>query len=258
MIDIQFKFPDWARAVTDAEAELNLFQAAMVQTNRGMLFDQEGGYNGRRRWKRLVLREGQILSQRGALRKSIAPYNPNGTPGPDGVVRFAGDQIFVGTRLAYARMMNDGTTKMPGGVLRPKKAKALKIPLPAGKSASQVTREIRETPVRERIVKAEARLARAQERANKGRARFQKSGNINHLDSAHRAETAVVNARIAIRHLEARAAKIGTTGKGGKGFIFVKSVRIPARNFTDWNETDQAELDGALMSKLVEVLNRGR
>jgi hypothetical protein len=31
--------------------------------------------------------------------------------------------------------MNDGTTKMPGGVLRPVRAKALKIPLPAGKQA---------------------------------------------------------------------------------------------------------------------------
>lgn len=171
MIDIDFKFPDWAAKVKARERELNLFIAANVQFNRGMLFDREGAYNGRSRWEPLKMRQGQILSKSGALRKSIAPYNSRGTPGPSGVVRFAGDTIHIGTTLIYARMMNDGTTKMPDGVLRPKNAMALKIPL------------------------------------------------------------------------------------GGGKFMFRKSVKIPARPFSDWNESDQEELDGALLNKITQVLN---
>ena len=44
-------------------------------------------------------------------------------------------------------------------------------------------------------------------------------------------------------------------GKGSVKFIFVKSVRIPARNFTDWNDQDQAEVDGAFLTKLAEIAN---
>ena len=43
----------------------------------------------------------------------------------------------------YARMMNDGTTKLPGGVLRPRTAKALKIPLPSGKGATEGAKSLR-------------------------------------------------------------------------------------------------------------------
>ena len=42
-------------------------------------------------------------------------------------------------------MMNDGTTKMPGGVLRAVNAQALKIPLPSGKSATDLTKELRKS-----------------------------------------------------------------------------------------------------------------
>lgn len=135
MIEFDFKFPDWAGKLKAREKELNLFIAAQMQFNRGMLFDKEGAHNGRNRWKDLVFRRGQILSKRGTLRKSIAPFNPKGTAGPDGIVNFSGDVITVGTKLLYARLMNDGTSKMPGGVLRPVRAKALKIPLPAGQNA---------------------------------------------------------------------------------------------------------------------------
>ena len=130
MLDIDFRFPDWRGKVKRHEAQLMLFCVAQIQTNRGMLFDQEGGYNGHRRWPALKFRSGQILAKRGALKRSLAPTNPKGTPGSDGIVRFTGDMIIIGTNLLYARMMNDGTAKMPGGVLRPKNAKALKIPLP--------------------------------------------------------------------------------------------------------------------------------
>ena len=202
MLEIEFKFPDWAAQLKAAEGEINLFIAAQIQFNRGMLFDQEGGYNGHPKWKSLAFRNGQILSNRGALRQSIAPFNPNGTPGPDGTVTVAGDVISIGTTLAYARLMNDGTANMPGGVLRPKNAKALKIPLPKGKRATPLAKTLRKT------------------------------------------------------------ARTLLTPKPGGGmdrdkFLFVKWVRIPARNFTNWNDQDQAELDAALKNKIAEVLNRG-
>jgi phage gpG-like protein len=40
-------------------------------------------------------------------------------------------------------MMNWGTTKLPGGVLKPKNAKALKIPLPGGKAATDLTKSMK-------------------------------------------------------------------------------------------------------------------
>lgn len=199
-VEIEFKFPKWAEKLMEREAELNLFIAAQVQFNRGMLFDQEGAYNGHPRWADLKFRNGMILSKRGTLRKSIAPFNPNGTAGPDGIVRFAGDTIIVGTKLLYARLMNDGTTKMPGGVLRPVKAKALKIPLPEGKSATDLAKSL----------------------GSKARSKG---------------------------HVEPQT---------GKAFIFRKSVKIPARPFDEWNETDQGEIDHALVNKVCEILNEGK
>lgn len=101
--------------------------AATMQTNRAMLFDQEGGYNGHERWAPLRLRSGMALSNRGNLRKSIAPRGAVGVPGPGGIVEFVGDTVTIGTKLAYAAMMNWGTTGLPGGVLRPVRAKALRF-----------------------------------------------------------------------------------------------------------------------------------
>lgn len=201
LLEIKFEFPDWAARLRAAEEELNLFQAAQIQFNRGMLFDTEGRYNGHEPWEPLRFRAGMILSKRGTLRKSIAPTNPNGFAGPGGLVRFTSDEIQVGTTLLYARLMNDGTEKMPGGVLRPKRAKALRIPLPEGKSA----------------------LPAAKELAKKTKRR-----------------------------------KVARPGGGFemKKFIFRKWVRIPARNFTSWNDADQEELSMATLDKVIQVLNR--
>lgn len=144
-VEFIFKFPDWAEKVKRRMNEINLFLAAQIQFNRGMLFDQEGAYNGRPRWRELAFRNGQILSNRGVLRKSIAPLNPKGREGPDGIVRIAGDFITVGTKVLYARLMNDGTTKMPGGKMVAKNGKALMIPLPNGKAASPLAKTLRKT-----------------------------------------------------------------------------------------------------------------
>lgn len=101
--------------------------AATMQTNRAMLFDQEGAYNGHEKWKPLRLRTGMPLSNKGQLRKSIAPTGATGVPGPGGIVEFVGETVTIGTKLAYAAMMNWGTTGLPGGVLKPVRAKALRF-----------------------------------------------------------------------------------------------------------------------------------
>lgn len=237
MIDIDFKFPEWAERVKAKEKELNLFVAAQVQFNRGMIFDQEGAYNGRGRWDDLKFRSGQILSKRGTLRKSIAPYNPKGIPGPDGIVHFAGEVITVGTKLLYARMMNDGTTKMPGGVLRPVRAKALKIPIPQGKNATEAAQEINRQSAqknnKEKLRELESKLHKTKQ----GSKSFEK----------------ILTKMAALQ----QAIEQKTTTKGASGFIFRKSVRIPARPFDDWNEQDQQNLDAALLNKIAEILNEG-
>lgn len=133
MIKIELSFPDMEKMLEQNLDEINLFIAAIMQTNRGLLFDSEGKHNGRPGWAPLKTRDGQILSKRGTLRKSMAPPEAMGKPGPDGIVRLSRDQITIGTSLFYARMMNNGTTGLPGGVLRPKTKKALKIPLGNGR-----------------------------------------------------------------------------------------------------------------------------
>lgn len=144
-VDIDFKMPDLAGKFRSHTRELYLFIAAQIQTNRGFLFAHEGAYNGHKKWAPLKFRQGQILSKSGTLRKSISPLPARGSPGNDGIVKISGDRITVGTRLYYARLMNDGTSKMPGGVLRPIKAKALMIPIPGGKTATPLAKQIGKT-----------------------------------------------------------------------------------------------------------------
>ena len=137
IVDLKFKFPNLGNVIREHRQEIDRFIAAQMQFNRGMLFDQEGAYNGHQKWDELKLRKGQILTKRGTLRKSIAPRSSNGQAGPGGIVKFSGGIITIGSNLIYSSMMNWGTTKLPGGVLVPKNAKALMIPIPGGKSATE-------------------------------------------------------------------------------------------------------------------------
>lgn len=230
LVGIQFKFPDWEKKVTRALPEIKLFIAATMQTNRGLLFDAEGAVNGHEHWAPLKFRSGQILSLRGKLRKSMAPTKSDGKPGPDGIVRFSGDVITIGTKLGYARMMNDGTAKLPGGVLKAKNGKALRIPVPQGAKAGPAAKEIQKEAVEVRIAKAVAQLSKM------------KPSSRSRLTLMHR-----------IARLNTQAAK----GEGPVKFIFRKSVKIPARPFDTWTKEDQDELETALHAKLVEVLTRG-
>lgn len=229
LVGIQFKFPNWLSRLESAEREINLFIAAQMQTNRGLLFDNEGSYNGHAAWAPLKFRDGVILSKRGDLRKSIAPQDPKGRPGTDGIVRFDSDTVTIGTKKFTAAMMNWGTTKLPGGVLRPKKAKALRIPLPEGKSAGPAVKAIQAQALEPKIAAIAAKLSKA--RTEKSRANY----------------------RSQLDRIRKRISK----GKGPVDAIFVKSVKIPERRFDTWTSADQAELEEALTRKIIEVLNRG-
>lgn len=142
-VSIEVNMPDLESKFQGFTRELYLFIAAQIQTNRGFMFAKEGAHNSHPKWNPLVFRKGMILSNKGTLRKSIAPTPARGQPGNDGVVRISGEKVTVGTNLFYAKLMNDGTTKMPGGVLTATKAKALKIPVPGGERATGVAKGIR-------------------------------------------------------------------------------------------------------------------
>ncbi len=133
-INLKLKFPKLEMRFKKHQREIMLVLAASMQTNRAMMFNADGADNGKKKWDPLVLRTGRPLQLTGALRKSWAPGNDGKTPGHalGSIVKIGPAEVSIGTNLAYARMMNDGTTKMPGGVLRAKNAQALKIPLPSG------------------------------------------------------------------------------------------------------------------------------
>src|SRR5277367_6510564 len=112
MIRCEAKFPMslWHERLTKSQTRIGLFMAAQIQTNRGMVFNAEGAYNGRSKWAKLKCRQGMILSQTGALRKSLSPPTKDGKAGPNGLVKISGSvkdmSISVGSKLAYANMMN--------------------------------------------------------------------------------------------------------------------------------------------------------
>lgn len=232
LISIRQEFPDLKGKLERSEPEINLFIAAQMQTNRGMLFDEEGAYNGHQKWAPLTLRNGQILSRTGALRHSLSPANPSGRPGPGGIVRFQGDVIIIGTKLAYARLMNDGTVNMPGGVLKPVNAKALAIPLPSGKAATPVAKQLRKNSYGQKDLSAKIDQIRAAIATAKG----DRLGALQEKLARYEAR----------RNDSPKAERV----------IFRKSVKIPARPYDQWSAEDEKELEAALVVKVSEVLNR--
>lgn len=134
-IDLKLTFPNLGERFKKHQRDIMLVLAASMQTNRAMMFDKDGADNGKPKWEPLKLRKGRPLQKTGTLRKSFAPTNDGIRPGHgiDSIVKTQGRTATIGTKLLYAGMMNDGTAKMPGGVLRPVRAKALKIPLEGGK-----------------------------------------------------------------------------------------------------------------------------
>jgi phage gpG-like protein len=130
-VGITIKFPPWLLAIQQRESDIYLLIAATLQTNRGMMFDQENA--GRPTpWAPLKLRQGQPLSKTGALRQSFAPRNDGVRPGKGAgtILKYGRDNVTIGTDLAYAPIHN------LGGVIRPVKGQFLWIPLPDGKANS--------------------------------------------------------------------------------------------------------------------------
>lgn len=134
MINFKLTYPDFEALIKKNKRRIMDAIAASMQANRGMLFDAEGAYNGRPRWADLKFRRGMILQDRGTLRNSLAPKNATDMkPGrSEGTILEIGDRkVIIGTSLAIAPVHNKGA------VIVPKKAQALKIPLPAGKNATE-------------------------------------------------------------------------------------------------------------------------
>ena len=138
-VKIDFKFPDWSEMVKLKTTDIMLSVAATLQTNRAMLFDQSGNYNGHRRWKDPLFRKGKPLLNRGNLRKSIGPSNDGRKPGKatGSIVQINGNVVTIGTSLPHARILNDG------GKIVAKKAKALMIPVPGGKNATPAAKSVK-------------------------------------------------------------------------------------------------------------------
>lgn len=144
-VSISITMPDWGRLARELQPEANNLVAATLQTQRAMIFDSGGRYNGRPGWEPLKFRSGQILKDTGTLSKSMGPQNTGMVPskGVNSIVRFQGNLVTIGTTLGYAPMMNWGTTGLPGGVLRAKApGGVLAIPLPGGKSATPAAKGI--------------------------------------------------------------------------------------------------------------------
>ncbi len=142
---MELQFPNLEAKFAAAQNKIRSELVVAMQFNRGMLFDSEGAYNGHEAWAPLVMRAGQILANRGVLKKSLAPGTMIGQAGDGGYVNMDGDTISMGTDVASASLMNWGTTKLPGGVLRPVRAKALMIPLPNGQKATPAAKELRKS-----------------------------------------------------------------------------------------------------------------
>lgn len=138
-VQIKMQFPPLAQRLQSQKRNMLVFLAAQMQTNRGLLFQAEGGRNGNKRWKPPLLRKGMALSDTGTLRKSLAPGT--GYAGPGGVVRMSGTHVEIGTTIAYAPIVNfGGTFTAPPG--RP-----FKIPLPSGKNATDYAKAMRKAIV---------------------------------------------------------------------------------------------------------------
>jgi phage gpG-like protein len=142
LVDIEFKFPNFGPEVLEQNVtKIYDVIAATMQTQRAMIFDAEGAYNGRQKWAPLKFRNGQILSDKGVLRKSIGPMTDGLRPqrNPNSIVRYEMDMVTIGTDIAYARIHDQG------GVIVPVHAKVLAFRLPGGKAATDTAKSIRKS-----------------------------------------------------------------------------------------------------------------
>jgi len=121
--EIELDFPLFKNVAVQIQSELPGLIAATLQTQRAMIFDSEGNYNGRPGWEPLKCRDGQPLKDRGTLSQSIGPANDGITPGraTGSIVRLAMGMVTIGTNIAYAEVQDQGA------IIVPVKAKALRF-----------------------------------------------------------------------------------------------------------------------------------
>lgn len=121
--EITLHMPDFRGAAERIKRELPGLIAATLQTQRGMVFDTSGTYNGRPGWPELRCRDGQPLKDRGTLSQSMGPQNDGVHPGHSvgSIVRLSDGLVTIGTDIAYAAIQNYG------GVIVPVRAKALRF-----------------------------------------------------------------------------------------------------------------------------------
>jgi phage gpG-like protein len=113
--EIELDFPQFKNVAVQIQSELPGLIAATLQTQRAMIFDSEGSYNGRPGWEPLKHRKGQILSDSGDLRKSMGPMNDGTAPGhaAGSIVQLAMGLVTIGTNIRYAEIHDQGAT-IPG------------------------------------------------------------------------------------------------------------------------------------------------
>lgn len=126
---INFEMPNLIGALAASQERIERTIASTIQTMVGFRFDAEGAHNGHEKWLGLKMRQGQILSFTGLLRKSMSPPGAQGNPGPQGFVHSVGplENLLteVGSKVIYASVHNNGA------VIRPKKKQALRFLNPA-------------------------------------------------------------------------------------------------------------------------------
>lgn len=227
LIKFKFDFPGLADIIDREKQNIQMLAAATLQTQRAMIFDAEGAFNGRSRWEPLKLRTGMILSRAGGrgLRGSIAPRNDGKRPahgaGTILVMEMAGATIktTIGSSLIYAEI-ND-----QGGQINAKPGKMLKIPVPMGKWANDNAHAIQKRRAAMMMVTLKQKLARAKTPGSQQRLTLQMAN---------------LQKRLQKRMIEA--------------FLFRPRVNIPARTYTDFNDQDRKEINDTLVNYCESIL----
>lgn len=259
-VDVDFSVLENLGSFIDRHGDrISMAMAAVVQTNRGLLFDRSGAYNGHEGWKKPAFRDGKPLLDTGALRNSIGPKGANGSLVPvnpaRGYIRYSGYEVRnveVGTEIKYAKIHTTG------GKITAKNGEALKIPV-SGKGSKFTEKRIRKlhselekevTPQRRaslqaRIDEAQSIMHEASETSNyKKKRRY-----LRKLDDRIRSLTR--NDRRLVRQL---ANRYHRTSEGSGKFIFRKSVFVPKRDWSEWNNQDQNELEETLVNFIEHLL----
>lgn len=262
LVDMKWDFPDFYDLLEKNKKRVYMAMAAAMQTNRAMLFDHEGQYNNRERWAPLKWRQGMILSDRGVLRRSIGPKTNGKEPKREtgSIVDFNDQFITIGTKIAYARMMNDGTTKMPGGVLKSPDGKALKLPHPAHSEMKELKRKQKQLPEGDdEILEVTERILELKEILSEADGAEEFKAYVKKHRALAKSQLSPKKAKAMNRAID-EMIKRNTSGKSksqfkNEKFIFRKSVKIPARNFDSWNNADELELSLTLGNLIVRLLN---